>query len=92
MSFDEATGEAAVQAAVGLPLIPNPTAPGCLGMANVDAQVCEREQREWYLRHCIEQLLQARRIRQDAALMQEIKTHLRLGRDELGLLLDEIGA
>lgn len=51
----------------------------------------QRDQRQWYLHRCVEALQEANKIRADDALMKELREYLRQKRDDLALLLDNIG-
>jgi len=57
--------------------------------APINAEMQAQNQHYWHLKQCMDTLLAAQRIRQDAALMAEICAFVRKGRDELATLLDE---
>jgi len=58
----------------------------------MDGAQIEIERRQYHLRNCLNTLVQAQRIRQDADLMRELRDFIRKGRDELTTLVDEIGS
>jgi hypothetical protein len=75
-----------------LDLIPRPIqACNTIGGLAVNAEQQAAQQREWMLRHSVETLQAAARIRADDKLMSELRQFIRQQRDELGLVLDTIG-
>lgn len=61
------------------------------GIANAAPVDTELEMRRYFVSKCVDTLREAAHIRQDQALMKEIREFLRRQKDDLALLLDQIG-
>lgn len=61
------------------------------GIANACPVDTSLEQREFHISRCVDVLREAAVIRRDDALMKDIRAWLRRQKDELGILLDNIG-
>lgn len=61
------------------------------GIANACPVDTSLEQREFHISRCVDVLREAAQIRRDETLMKDIRTWLRRQKDELGILLDNIG-
>lgn len=61
-------------------------------MADATRQATSEDMRRYRFQQVIQVLIEAKKIRDNAALMAEIRVALRDERDRLGNLLDEVGA
>lgn len=63
---------------------------GVIG-APIDEAEVQRRQREYMCANAVQVLQHARQIRADAALMADVRAHIRKLRDDGAALLDDIG-
>lgn len=61
------------------------------GIANACPVDTSMEQREFHIARCVDVLKEAATIKRDETLMKDIRAWLRRQKDELGILLDNIG-
>lgn len=61
------------------------------GIANAVPYDTSLEQREFHISRCVEVLKEAAQIRRDDALMKDIRAWLRRQRDQMAVLIDDIG-